>query len=155
MRPNLFLSSDLFAPRQRAGNCTLCWPGYPDTRPARKFSSSKVTDSQASSMFVPRHCASVVLINPVRGQIQPSSSLRTATLRRCGFDKSSKGTASHSSSSSVPRHSYTPKKLYHDGKNRAMLRSLRPPEASCFTRGDTTFRPPLATQHKRPLLPGR
>ena len=49
----------------------------------------------------------------------------TATLHQCSFIKICKVTQYQSLSSFVPRHSYRPESLYHDAKNRAMLRSFR------------------------------
>ena len=45
----------------------------------------------------------------------------------------------------VPRHSYTSDSLYLDGKNRAVLRSLRPQTGPASKR-DTTQRPPFPQQ---------
>ena len=54
----------------------------------------------------------------------------------------------------VPRHSYTPESLYHDAKNRAMLRSFRLVPGH-YSDSASLLQPSFAQQHKRTLLPGR
>jgi hypothetical protein len=75
---------------------------YPDTRSCPQSNFCTVIIFWLRLQFVPRHCTSSHFVSSCT--MTHSQSFRTL----------------------VSRLAYTPESLYHDGKNRAMLRSFRP-----------------------------
>ncbi len=87
------------------------WLLYPDTRVTPNYNPGKVTFPTFEPACIATLCASAHLYSS------------------CNV------TDFYSSSNIVPRHSRKPEKLYHDGKNRAMLHSTMASESISFYAG--------------------